>query len=399
MPAARQALNRKKRAGPPGVPAGRGGVAGHIKVSSTKNLEEATPEIPLGKALASTEKKTRDGAIRSLAAFLAKKGTEPLPPVEMAKLWKGIFYCFWMSDKPVIQQALAQELSDLVLLIPSPSGEEGASDEGSIPALRCSPRARSGLAFVEGFWDTMIREWNGIDRLRLDKFYMLLRRFLNAAFRLLASEDWEENALFQFSFILEKPGGPLCSPNDLKVPDSIVYHLSDIYMEELEKAVGWYEQQKAASTSIRGTVPVVELLEPFIRALATCHSGPIYERLLSGVIRPFLDDCLLAQRKETGQKEKPKKGRKGKQTEEVEEEELSYPKVLAFSKTPQVSGEDDEDDDDTERDASAASTPRALRAAVYRKLFEAASKPDSAEPRRRKLYALWTEEQDRLNEE
>jgi ribosomal RNA-processing protein 1 len=49
--------------------------------------------IPLGKYLASTEKKIRDGAIKSLANFLAQSNREPLSDEEMAKLWKGIFYC------------------------------------------------------------------------------------------------------------------------------------------------------------------------------------------------------------------------------------------------------------------------------------------------------------------
>ena len=53
---------------------------------------------------------------------------------------------FWMSDKPLVQQALASELADLLLLISSTA---------------------SSLAFLKGFWEAMVREWNGIDRLRL----------------------------------------------------------------------------------------------------------------------------------------------------------------------------------------------------------------------------------------
>lgn len=30
--------------------------------------------------------------------------------------------------------------------------------------------------FLRAFWQTMIREWVGIDRLRLDKFYMVRHR-------------------------------------------------------------------------------------------------------------------------------------------------------------------------------------------------------------------------------
>lgn len=50
-----------------------------------------------------------------------------------------------MSDKPLVQQDLAQELAELLLTITS------------IP---------SSLRFLRGFWITTVREWNGIDRLR-----------------------------------------------------------------------------------------------------------------------------------------------------------------------------------------------------------------------------------------
>jgi ribosomal RNA-processing protein 1 len=52
---------------------------------------------------------------------------------------------FWMSDKPLVQQALASEMAELILTINSTT---------------------SSLAFLRGFWVTMVREWGGIDRLR-----------------------------------------------------------------------------------------------------------------------------------------------------------------------------------------------------------------------------------------
>ncbi len=106
------------------------------------------------------EKKVRDKAIKNLSTFLSDS-EDALPPPEMAKLWKGIFYCmpavfmvstrllistgFWMSDKPLVQQELATELAELILTITS------------TPA---------SLAFLNGFWETTVREWSGIDRLR-----------------------------------------------------------------------------------------------------------------------------------------------------------------------------------------------------------------------------------------
>ena len=49
---------------------------------------------------------------------------------------------FWMSDKPLVQQALATEIADIILAIPKTS---------------------SALGFLQGFWESIVREWGGID--------------------------------------------------------------------------------------------------------------------------------------------------------------------------------------------------------------------------------------------
>lgn len=52
---------------------------------------------------------------------------------------------FWMSDKPLVQQALATDLANILLLIPSQD---------------------AAFNFLKGFWQALVREWAGIDRLR-----------------------------------------------------------------------------------------------------------------------------------------------------------------------------------------------------------------------------------------
>lgn len=71
----------------------------------------------------------------------------------MLKLWKGLFYCMWMSDKMLVQQELATRIGELSLQFKSTSDT---------------------LLFLDCFCETMLREWQGLDRLRLDKFYMLI---------------------------------------------------------------------------------------------------------------------------------------------------------------------------------------------------------------------------------
>ena len=109
-----------------------------------------------------------------------------------------------MSDKPLVQQALASELAELLLTIPSTD---------------------NSLAFLSGFWEAIVREWNGINRLRyvisaphffiliellsMDKYYMLVRKFINASLRLMGRDEWNREAILAYNEILARKGGPL----------------------------------------------------------------------------------------------------------------------------------------------------------------------------------------------
>lgn len=68
------------------------------------------------------------------------------------KLWKGLFFCMWMSDKPFVQQELANSIANLI---------------------QCFARRSQSLIFVDTFFKTMAHEWFAIDRYRLDKFMMV----------------------------------------------------------------------------------------------------------------------------------------------------------------------------------------------------------------------------------
>ncbi|KAI3392631.1 hypothetical protein diail_5435, partial [Diaporthe ilicicola] len=105
-----------------------------------------------------TDRKTRTAALDSLRTFLsAKHVSSSLSTLDILKLWKGLFYALWMCDRPLPQQALCQDLADLVWVLP---------ESAVVPWLR-------------GFWATMAREWTtGIDVLRMEKFLLLVRRTL-----------------------------------------------------------------------------------------------------------------------------------------------------------------------------------------------------------------------------
>ncbi|KAI9279749.1 hypothetical protein BY458DRAFT_501536 [Sporodiniella umbellata] len=127
-----------------------------------------------------------------------------------------------MSDKPLIQQQLANDLGSLVMELP----------------------ATNAIPFLKAFWEIHCQEWHGLDRIRLDKFYLLLRRVIFFSFQFLARESWDSVYMEAYSDMLIE--GPL-SPLDRTKPDAIRYHIIEIYYEELDKVLESVEEESEPS--------------------------------------------------------------------------------------------------------------------------------------------------------
>ncbi|KAF2189517.1 nucleolar protein NOP52 variant [Zopfia rhizophila CBS 207.26] len=184
---------------------------------------------PFIKHLASSDKLIRDSALDSLRTYLS--GRSEISEIDLLKLWKGLFYCMWMQDKPLHQQHLARDLASLVEVLQQPVV----------------------LPFLDSFWKTIAREWGGIEALRMDKYLFLIRQYLNASFRYLSRQNWNnEAAIEQYAEILEET--PL-NVLDVKIPNGLRYHVLDIYIDELEK-VGAEKLE---------CIPLEKLLEPVRR--------------------------------------------------------------------------------------------------------------------------------------
>ena len=134
-----------------------------------------------------------------------------------------------MSDKPLVQQALAQELANLVLHVAG----QGAESDSQLDEAKSRARALSALDFFHGFWTTIEAEWLGIDKFRVNKYYLLMRRVLHAGLVLLQTHDWDAPLVERFTKVIRGKDGPLTS-NNVHVPESITYHVCDIFLDELE---------------------------------------------------------------------------------------------------------------------------------------------------------------------
>ncbi|CAN2387808.1 ribosomal RNA processing [Pristimantis euphronides] len=218
------------------------------------------PCVQLAQRLAANEKKIRERALRKLRGYLSARSANPeggFTLDEFCKIWKGLFYCMWMQDKPLMQEELAIAMSQLVHALQT--------------------RATQNL-FIRSFWQTITREWEGIDRLRLDKFYTLIRLILHQSVELLKKGDWEESQMEEFLSILVdevlKEAGPR----------GVQHHLMDIYLDEVAK-VGASELPADVN---------LKLIEPFCKIAAKAKDNLFRESVMKGIFETILEQSPFA---------------------------------------------------------------------------------------------------------
>ncbi|KAG5673854.1 hypothetical protein PVAND_003865 [Polypedilum vanderplanki] len=168
-------------------------------------------ELKFAKLLASNDPKVRKNVLKNLKKWLKTRSESSyqFSDNDFLRLWKGLYYCMWMSDKPLVQEELAEELGSLI---------------------HCFPNIKIGIQFFQNFLETMCLEWFGIDQWRIDKFMMLVRRVTRQMLFALKNSDWDDEALKQFGIALNKT---VFQMN--KCPKGLIFHICDLYIEEIAK--------------------------------------------------------------------------------------------------------------------------------------------------------------------
>ncbi|PQE23305.1 Nucleolar Nop52 protein [Rutstroemia sp. NJR-2017a BBW] len=139
----------------------------------------------------------------------------------------------WMCDRPLLQQALA---SSLVSLVPS------------LPKNKI-------VGFYRGFWEIMKKEWERIDALRMEKFLLLVRRYVAASFEVVR-DNWtgrEKKAEDENDIPCRVGEG------EMRVPNGMKFHMVDIWVDELER-VGMLEEDMVGTKE--GKVKLERVLRP-----------------------------------------------------------------------------------------------------------------------------------------
>ncbi|KAF1525046.1 hypothetical protein FQV20_0007046, partial [Eudyptula albosignata] len=272
---------------------------------------------------------------------------------ELLKIWKGLFYCMWMQDKPLLQEELADNISQLIHVIQN-------------------TEARN--LFIQTFWQTMNREWNGIDSLRLDKYYMLMRMILRQSFEVLKRNEWDESLIELFLQLLMKE---VMDP-DSNAPTGIKLHFIDIYLDELAK-VG--AKELTADQNLK-------FIDPFCKIAAKSKDRCVLHAVATGIFEIIVDQSPYAI--EDLMKELGSNSDEEDVSEEDKQENEEVLKTKADRYLSRKSAQSSEKTEDVYENADdgIGTVLQFDYKAVADKLFELASKKNTRSLNRKRLYKL-----------
>ncbi|NWU79156.1 RRP1B protein, partial [Onychorhynchus coronatus] len=314
------------------------------------------PEVQFAQRLAANEKRIRDRALKKLRGYIGVRTQRPgggFSQEELLKIWKGLFYCMWMQDKPLLQEELAANISQLI---------------------HAFQNTEARHQFLQTFWQTMSREWSGIDNLRLDKYYMLMRLILRQSFEVLRRNEWDESLVEPLLQLLMKE---VMDPES-NSPSGIKLHFIDIYLDELAK-VG--AKELTADQNLK-------FIEPFCRLAAKSKDRCLLHAVATGIFELIVDQSPFAI--EDLMKELGSSSDEEDVSEEDKQEKEEVPKTKAdrcFSRKSVQSSEKTEDIDEN-ADAGIGTVLQFDYKAVADKLFELASKKNTPSLNRKRLYRL-----------
>ncbi|MXQ82260.1 hypothetical protein E5288_WYG011017 [Bos mutus] len=256
-------------------------------------------EIQFAQRLASHEKGIRDRAVKKLRQYISvktQKETGGFSQEELLKIWKGLFYCMWVQDEPLLQEELANTISQLIHVVNNSEAQH---------------------LFIQTFWQTVNREWPGIEGLRLDKYHMLIRLVLRQSFEVLKRNGWEESRIKLFLNVLMKA---VLHPES-RSPNGVKLLFVDIYLDELSKVGG---KELLADQNLK-------FIDPFCKIAAKTRDQTLVQTIARGVFEVIVDQSPFVP-EETAKEQKTQVGGGGLSEEEASGNEMTWRKAARKKK-------------------------------------------------------------------
>ncbi|KAI9590518.1 ribosomal RNA processing protein 1 homolog [Glossina fuscipes] len=202
----------------------------------SKEILVIAQEVKIVKSLACNDLRRRNKQMRKLRKWLQIRAQSSFPFTEedFMRIWKGLYYNMWYSDKPLVQEDLAEQLGQLI----------GCFDDN----------IELSIKFFGAFLKIMEVEWFGIDQWRMDKFLMLVRRMLRHMLKALKKHYWSLETVEKFDQCVKSS-----VLRENVTARGLTMHYLDIFFEELAKV----------SNGEISAEQVNYFIKPFVHFMAT----------------------------------------------------------------------------------------------------------------------------------
>uniref|UniRef100_A0A3Q3J7W6 Ribosomal RNA processing 1 n=1 Tax=Monopterus albus TaxID=43700 RepID=A0A3Q3J7W6_MONAL len=311
------------------------------------------PEVQFAQRLASNERPIRMKALKKLRKYInvrSQKVTGGFTGDELLKLWKGLFYCLWMQDKPLLQEELSNQISTLIHSFHDITGQ---------------------FLYFESFLQTFKREWNGIDRLRMDKFFQLVRFMFRQMFEMLKRKNWESSLVARFLELLTTQ----LLQRSSAAPSGLQFHILDLYMTEL------------ALTADQN----LTFIEPFCKTAAKTKDRILFGAISNSIFSAIIDQAPFAIEDLMKEVKASEDSDSGQGSEDYDEDQLKE-KTRKLSKKRTGKQEDElhleASDTQLSCDEDIGSVLQFDYVAVADKLFQLASQTSTPSKNRQRLYKI-----------
>lgn len=180
----------------------------HLLSEGQEEEMRAQAQLGFARKLSSPNIVKREKAMSLLCLWLSSQ--KVLKEDELRKIWKGLFFCVWYADKSQTEADMVDRLASLM---------EKLSVDLSVQ-------------FFKAFLSTMRREWAHIDKLRIERFYLLLRKYIHHMFVVLEINGWEANLTRKFLNVFVEAA---FLSKDQYAADSMNFHIVDVFLRTLKR--------------------------------------------------------------------------------------------------------------------------------------------------------------------
>eukprot|EP01097_Dermamoeba_algensis_P004498 TRINITY_DN2923_c0_g1_i1.p1 TRINITY_DN2923_c0_g1~~TRINITY_DN2923_c0_g1_i1.p1 ORF type:complete len:274 (-),score=56.58 TRINITY_DN2923_c0_g1_i1:110-931(-) len=142
----------------------------------------------------------------------------------------------------------------------------------------------SGLPYLRMFFVTLMREWTGIDRLRMDKYYLLIKKFLEETVKYLVLRNWNQKDVEKVSKIIGEL--PLCVDEE-KLVFGVASYITEQYLDVIKNTL---QDQEIDANSL------FLLIRPYISYLATCPNTILTQKVYTNVFKQLTEDDYFKER-------------------------------------------------------------------------------------------------------